>query len=106
MELSVWRKWWHRVGERELRSVSMEAWDPIGVSDVPEAADEYDRYIGQIAKRLREGASAEELAAFLGDLAEGMGLDPTKDANLAAACRMREWYDSSTSRFANRNANP
>jgi hypothetical protein len=34
----------------------MDEWDPIHVRGVPEAADEYDAYLGQIASRLREGA--------------------------------------------------
>ena len=38
MELSVWVEWWKRVGERELRALVMSDWDPIGVSDFPEAA--------------------------------------------------------------------
>ena len=35
----------------------MEEWDPIGVSDTPEAADEYDGYIGGIYELLERGAS-------------------------------------------------
>ena len=65
MELSAWRMWWKRNGERELRRPVMEQWDPIGVSDCPEAVNEYDSYLGQIARRLREGASPEELASDL-----------------------------------------
>jgi hypothetical protein len=101
MHLWTWRKWWHGVGERELRTLAMEVWDPIGVSDEPQAADEYDAYLGQIAKRLRAGATAEELARFLSGLADGMGLQRAKDDDLTAARRMREWYEASTSHFAN-----
>ncbi len=28
-----------------IRKILMEEWDPIGVSDIPEAQDEYDSYI-------------------------------------------------------------
>ena len=31
-----------------IRGVLMAEWDPIGVSDIPEAADEYDSYIGGV----------------------------------------------------------
>ena len=31
-----------------IRAVLMAEWDPIGVSDIPEAADEYDSYIGGV----------------------------------------------------------
>jgi len=44
--------WWKRKGQRELRALLMEEWDPIGVSGVAEAADEYDSYLLQLARRL------------------------------------------------------
>ena len=31
-----------------IRLVLLNEWDPIGVSDVPEAQDEYDSYVGEI----------------------------------------------------------
>jgi hypothetical protein len=31
-----------------IREVLMREWDPIGVADIPEAADEYDSYIGEV----------------------------------------------------------
>ena len=69
----------------------------IGVSGVPEAADEYDAYLGRIARRLREGVSVESLASLLTQIAaDEMGLDPRPGADLAAASAMREWYDAST----------
>ena len=39
-----------------IRTVLMEHWDPIGVSEMPEAADEYDSYIPNIKALLRAGA--------------------------------------------------
>jgi hypothetical protein len=35
-----------------IREVLLEEWDPIGVSDIAEAADEYDSYIPQICGML------------------------------------------------------
>ena len=100
MDLPAWRSWWHTVGEDELRAVAMEKWDPIGVSDVPEAADEYDAYLGQIARQLREGVSNAVLGSFLSQLTDGLGLNPRREADLAAARAIREWYDASTASFA------
>lgn len=104
MDLFTWRLWWHRVGERELRALAMEKWDPIGVSGFPEAdaypGDEYDAYLGQIVKRLRDGASIEVVGGFLTHLTGNMGLEPRRDADLAAAQAMRDWYDASTANFA------
>jgi len=103
MDLSTWRTWWRQVGERELRDLTMERWDPIGVAGCLEAADEYDSYLGQIARRLREGASEEELASYLATATDGMGLMRRPAADLSAAREMRRWYDESTARFANRS---
>ena len=73
--------------------------EPIGISDFPEAADEYDAYLGQIARRLRDGDSTEELARFLGGLTARMGLEPRPDADLMAAREIEAWYRLSTTSF-------
>jgi len=65
MELSDWHMWWKHSGAKELRQILMDEWDPIHVAGVPEAADEYDSYLGQIAERLRAGASGEGIAEYL-----------------------------------------
>ena len=31
-----------------IREVLLREWDPIGVGDIPEAADEYDSYVSQV----------------------------------------------------------
>ncbi len=49
----------------QIRSILMTKWDPIGVSDVAEAADEYDRYIGFIYGLLTRDASEREIADYL-----------------------------------------
>jgi hypothetical protein len=43
----------------------MAEWDPIGVGDIPEAADEYDGYIGGIYKLLDQGSSEGALYSHL-----------------------------------------
>ena|SRR5687767_4899469 len=42
-----------------------EEWDPIGVRDEPEAADEYDAYVGGVYRLLASGASKESIAEHL-----------------------------------------
>ena len=37
-----------RINLARVRDVLMREWDPIGVSGIPEAADEYDSYLGTI----------------------------------------------------------
>lgn len=57
---------------REIRShirrVLMAEWDPIGVSDIPEAADEYDSYIGGVYTLLERGSSQTSIQAYLRDI--------------------------------------
>jgi len=41
-----------RENRARVREILMRDWDPIGVSRVPEAADEYDRYVGKVRDAL------------------------------------------------------
>ena len=50
---------------RQIRRILMDQWDPIGVNDIPEAADEYDSYIGNICELIQGDASEPEIAAHL-----------------------------------------
>ena len=87
--------WWKHSGARELRQIIMGEWDPIGVRGDPYAAGEYDAYLGQIASRLREGATNEEIATFLDGVEEYMGLEASGAArarNQEIAARLHAWY--------------
>ena len=54
-------------------------WDPIGVSDVPEARDEYHSYLPHVFSLLVRRASAQEIADFLDHTAtQTMGLANTE----------------------------
>jgi hypothetical protein len=99
VELSDWRRWWKERGEDELRALLMTAWDPIGVKDEPRAADEYDSYMLPLARKLREGAAAEDVAAFLDTAESQMGSEEIP-RNAAAADHILQWYSDSTRDFA------
>jgi hypothetical protein len=49
----------------EIKRIFLLEWDPIGVSDVPEAADEYDSCAFQVFTKLHQGASAASIAEYL-----------------------------------------
>lgn len=49
----------------------MAEWDPIGVNDTPEAAEEYDLYIGGVYRLLAEGSSEAGMYIFLRDIEIG-----------------------------------
>lgn len=71
----------------------MESWDPIGVADFPEAADEYDSYLPKVGSLLRESASTEEIVGYLtGVRTERIGLLPDRSADETAAARALAWY--------------
>ncbi|HEY4347349.1 MAG TPA: hypothetical protein VGM80_07140 [Gaiellaceae bacterium] len=100
MELSTWHMWWKRSGAAQLRSILMDEWDPIGIHGVPEAADEYDSYLGQLGARLREGGGVDEISKYLTDIEEvHMGLGQSEAArtrNRALAQRLVDWQAMET----------
>jgi hypothetical protein len=61
-----------------VRELLMREWDLIGVRGIPEAEDEYDRYVGKVYVMLMdEHANAEVITAYLLNTATGhMGLRP------------------------------
>jgi hypothetical protein len=46
-----------------IRAILLADWDPIGVAEMPKAADEYDAYIGGIYRLLFSQASVEQVAS-------------------------------------------
>ncbi len=61
----------------QIRQVLMNDWDPIGVNDVPEAADEYDSYIADVYHLLSSEASAGKIQRYLFQVvSERMGMSP------------------------------
>jgi hypothetical protein len=92
-------RWWRERGDVELRELLLREWDPIGISRIADAQlDEYEHYAGQLVRRLRAGATEEEVAAVLEGFRTDMGLEPSDDLPLGVARTIREWYRSSTGR--------
>jgi len=59
----------------EIRQVLLNVWDPIGVGDFPECADEYDCCIGGVYALLMNRANDDEVAKYLWERANHhMGL--------------------------------
>jgi hypothetical protein len=70
-------------------------WDPIGVSGIPEAADEYDCMISPLLHRLFDGADSRSLADWIGHERSshfGLGPDDTRDRQLAE--RLTAWWET------------
>jgi len=63
-------KYQSREKRARVRDILMREWDPIGAADAPEAADEYDAYVGTVYVMLMDQrASKDEIAAYLFDIA-------------------------------------
>jgi hypothetical protein len=59
-----------RTNKSELLFAMLRDWDPIGISDIPEAKDEYDAYADLVLGMLiNENATAEEIANYLFNIA-------------------------------------
>ena len=98
MDLREHERWWRERGAHELRDLLYREWDPIGVKELAEdSADEYEAYAGQLVRRLRTGASDEELAVLLEGFRRDMGLEPAEPP-LDVARRIRAWYAESRAR--------
>jgi len=76
------------------REVLMREWDPIGVSDIPEAADEYDSYIGEVYGLLVGREPLHERVAFLWWVeTQHMGLAGNRRKTEAVAVRLQRFPD-------------
>ncbi len=72
-----------------IREVLMREWDPIGVADIPEAADEYDSYISEVHGLLIRREPLYKLVDFLWWVeTEHMGLAGNRRRTKQAAERL------------------
>ena len=96
MELADWHRWWKERGGIGVRRLLMHHWDPIGVRQMPEAANEYDAYVGVVGRMLHEGATGDEVERYLRGIREDhMGLGPSADGEARdreVADRLKTWY--------------
>ena len=85
-----------RVLTSELRRRLLR-WDPIGVSDAPEAQDEYDCLISPPLHRLHDGAPSSEIGDWLiHEIREHFGMKPDKSRERALAKGLARWWSRAT----------
>ncbi len=71
---------------RFIDEVLYREWDPIGVSDLDEARDEYQSYLPLVFVKAVRGESAEEIASYLREIELGhMGLSSPTEYALTVA---------------------
>jgi len=68
-------------------------WDPIGVSDMPTARDEYDSYLPTVFSLLtQDGNNSDKIAAYLVNVAtDRMALHETREHALEIAAILQDW---------------
>ena len=77
--------------QNKIRTILLSDWDPIGVSDIPEAQDEYDEYIGKIYGVLSRTKSEEKLFELLCQIeTEYMELECNKESLRTVARKLLE----------------
>ena len=65
---------------KRIDVILWKEWDPCGVSDAPEARDEYHSYLPQVFGLVMRGCDAKEIAGYLRTVeVERMGLSKYKD---------------------------
>ena len=77
--------------QKAIRQVLLHDWDPIGVSDVAQAQDEYDSYVGGIYRLLASGAAPLGLAEHLAGIENGlMGIKGSPDLLMPIAQKLSQ----------------
>lgn len=77
---------------RAVDEVLHYVWDPIGVSHVPQARDEYHSYLPLVFQLLQGDSKADEIAKYLSNVAvDRMGLSANVEHDLAVAQLLVEW---------------
>ena len=78
---------------RQMRPLLME-WDPIGVADIPSAADEYDCMIPPLLHRLFKGTDTRSLAAWIShERSSHFGISPDEAEDMRLAVSLAAWRE-------------
>ena len=90
-----------KLGEKEnelyqrVDEVLHYIWDPIGVSGVPGARDEYYSYLPHVFDLLKQDADDIKIADYLGKVTSGsMGMETNRNRDLEVAEVLAGWRDN------------
>lgn len=86
---------------RAVDEVLHYLWDPIGVSGIPEARDEYHNYLPMIFRLLKDEAGPETIAKHLFEITtDRMGLDGNHQRDAEVASILTNWKEVIEARLA------
>ncbi|WP_243385043.1 hypothetical protein [Geothrix alkalitolerans] len=78
---------------RRVDEVLHYIWDPIHVSGIPEARDEYDSYVQPVVRLLLSGATEQVIAEFLARItSETIGMSTNLKQENEASEALTNWY--------------
>jgi hypothetical protein len=70
---------YNRELEKRIDEVLYYIWDPIGVSDEPNARSEYESYVPKLLQIVEEICDIQPISAYLANIiSTNMGLSPDK----------------------------
>ncbi len=74
---------------RDIKRAMLYEWDPIGVSEIEAAHDEYDSYAIELTSLIRSGISENEIFTYLWDIeTQHMGLEGDRANTQAFAAKV------------------
>jgi hypothetical protein len=77
---------------RRVDEILHYVWDPIGVSGIPSARNEYQSYVPHVVALLNENATSEQIAGYLNEVVtKRMGLSENVDDTLHVVEVILEW---------------
>jgi hypothetical protein len=88
---------------RRVDEVLHYIWDPIGVSSVPQARDEYYTYLPAVFNLLKESAPADTIAQHLTEIVVNrMGLRGATKETLEVVSVLQDWKEALDEKYAER----
>ena len=78
---------------RHIEEVVHYIWDPIGISEMPQARDEYASYMTAIFGRVKAGKKDDIIEYMKWVASENMGLSFDEEKAMKAASVMLEWKE-------------
>lgn len=63
----------------DVRMILLREWDPLDVGDNPNLANEYDNYLPELLKFLKDGRSSHEIADYLQGIEDRLGITPPSE---------------------------
>jgi hypothetical protein len=76
---------------KRIDDILWRDWDPIGVTGIEQARDEYYAYLPEVFRMLLEGATSSEIAAYLQQVTtQSMGLDSTLEDHVGVAEKIHD----------------